>query len=168
MRDAGTRDDPLRDRRESRFASRVGIGVRQFRARNLRTQITRPPLCERTYGFRLPHGLIRRNPTQLRLPPKGGANLPPRRGGATIPLSKKFRTKFLRQGDRREYQRPSRVVLDDPIQIGSSRQPVRDAAYANSERINCPPRRGEARNLCDLRSQIYGSEPTKIRRRSHP
>ena len=53
------------------------------------------------------------------------ANLPPRRGGATIPYiykgivrshSKKFRTKFLRQGDRREYQRPLRVVLHDPIQ----------------------------------------------------
>ena len=94
MRDAGTRDDPLRDRRESRFASRVGIGVRQFRARNLRTQITRPPLCERTYGFRLPHGLIRRNPTQLRLPPKGERTYPPK-GGAirSPPLGGRFASK---------------------------------------------------------------------------
>ena len=49
---------------------------------------TRPPLCERTYGFRLPHGLIRRNPTQFRTRPsprRGGGQTRPARGGGRVP-----------------------------------------------------------------------------------
>ena len=41
--------------REARFARRVGIGARQFRAQKLRTQFLRPSLAERTY----------KNPTEV-------------------------------------------------------------------------------------------------------
>jgi hypothetical protein len=56
-----------------------------------------------------------------------------------------------------------------PTGGGTANPSGRRSRIPSASLTGCPPPQGgEARNFCDLRSHIYGSEPTKIRRRSPP